>query len=244
MGKLMKLAFTAAVGMALFAVAACSDDATPTPVAKSPTGGLCLPTAPLAVSVGDTWMISGPVKVTGGFPTELPAGVAEASISFTVNAIGTTTHASGRGDAPIEHPTIQLQVTNVARDADGNVLSTEEDPRIARGISWTPASVSNLGPALTPDWECHREAWLNGWPPGAQPSIDERVLSSSVTAVVFAVTQPLVVPNLGIEATNERHHGYDKLTGRVVLQESRSAGLRNGEPFDVETLMELVARQP
>ena len=127
---------------------------------RSPTDGLCLPALPLAVSVGDTWTISGPVTLPEGFPTELPVGAAEASSTFTVSAIGTTTYAGGRGDAPIEHPTIQLKVTNVTRDEDGNVLSTEDDPRIARGISWTPASVSNLGPVLTPDWECHQKAWL------------------------------------------------------------------------------------
>ena len=207
---------------------------------KSPTDGLCLPAVPLAVSVGDTWIISGPVKVTGGLPTELPVGAAKVSITFTVDAIGTTIYG-GRGDVPIEHPTIQLQVTNVTRDADGNVLSTEDDPRVARGISWTPASVSNLGPALTPDWECHKEAWLNGWPPEAQPSIGERVLSSGMTAVVFTVRQHLLLPDLGIDATNERHHGYDRLTGRVVLQETRSTGTRNGEPFNVEMLIELVS---
>ena len=213
----------------------------PEPSAKSkePTEGLCLPAAALGVSVGDTWTISGPVKLPEGFPTELPGGAAEVSMTFTVDAIGTTTYAGGGGDAPIEHPTVQLKVTNVTRDADGNVLSTEDDPRVARGISWTPASVMNLGPALTPDWECHEKAWLNGWPPPAQPSIGERVLSSGVTAVVFTVRQPLLVPDQGIDATTERHHGYDKLTGRAVLQEFRTTGTRNGAPFNMEMLMEL-----
>ena len=87
--------------------------------------------------------------------------------------------------------------------------------------------------------EDFKQAWLNGWPSSAQPSTGERVLSSGVTAVVFTVTQPLVVPELGIDATNERHHGYDKLTGRVVLQELRTTGTRDGAPFNMEMLMEL-----
>ena len=107
--------------------------------------------------MGDTWTISGSVKDPEGIATELPVGAAEVSTTFTVDAIGTTTHG-GRGDVPMEHPTIQLKVTNVTRDADGNVLSTEDDPRVARGIRWTPSSVMNLGPALTPDWECHEKA--------------------------------------------------------------------------------------
>ena len=205
---------------------------------KSPTDGLCLPAVPLAVSVGDTWTISGSVKDPEGIATEVPVGAAEVSRTFTVDAIGTTTYASGRGEAPIEHPTIQLKVKNVTRDADGKVLSTEDDPRAARG-GWTPASVTNLSPALTPDWECHQKAWLNGWASPAQPSIGERVLSSGVTAVVFTVTRPLLLPDQGIDATTEAHHGYDRLTGRVVLQETRSTGTRNGAPFSLEMLIEL-----
>ena len=119
------------------------DETVVTSSAKSPTDGLCLPAVPLAVSVGDSWTISRPVDLPEGFPTELPVGAAVVSITFTVDAIGTKTYVRGRGDAPIDHPTVQLKVTNVARDADGNVLSTEDDPRVARGISWTPASVMN-----------------------------------------------------------------------------------------------------
>ena len=206
--------------------------------AKSPTDGLCLPAVPLAVSVGDTWTISGPVEVPEGFRVELPVGAAEVSTTFTVDAIGTTTYSGGQGVAPIDHPTVQLQVTNVTRDADGNVLSAEADPRVARG-GWTPVSVKNVGPALTPDWECHEKAWLSGWPSVAQPSVGERALSSGVTAVVFTVRLPLLFPDLGIDATTERHHGYDRLTGREVLREVRHTGTRNGVPFNMEMLMEL-----
>ena len=208
--------------------------------AKSPTDGLCLPAIPLAVSVGDTWTNSGPVTLPEGFPTELPVGTAEVSTTFTVTAIGTTTYTGGRGGTPIEHPTIQLKVVNVTRDADGNVLSTEDDPRVARGISWTPSSVINLGPALTPDWECHEMAWLEAWSDEGDASVGERTLSSGVRAVVFTVRQPLLVPDLGIDATIERRHGYDRLTGRAVLLEARTTGTRNGAPFNMEMLTELV----
>ena len=120
-------------------------------------------------------------------------------------------------------------------DADGDVLSTEDNSG-----SWAPASVGNLGPVLTLDWECHGKSWLRGWSPDAQPSVGERILPSGVTAVVFSVTQPLVMPGQGIDATMERHHGYDKATGRVVLQEARATGTINGSPFSMEMLQELV----
>ena len=120
----MKRASAVVAALSLLLVLACSegsDDATPIPLgdsgvggqvspssAKTPTDGLCLPAIPLAVSIGDTWTISGPVKVEG-VPTGIPPGAAEASRTFTVAAIGTTNYSSGRGEAPIEHPTIELE---------------------------------------------------------------------------------------------------------------------------------------
>lgn len=91
----------------------------------------------------------------------MPLGAAEVSSTITVEAIWTT-NAGGRGDATVEQPTIQLRITNVTSDGEGNVLSSEEDPRIAREVNWLPASVTNLSPALTPNWDCHQQAWLEG----------------------------------------------------------------------------------
>ena len=201
---------------------------------KELTKGLCLPAGPLAVEVGDSWTMSGLVSIPVDFPTELPEGAAEMSSTFTVDAIETATYVAGRGSTPIKHPSVELQVKIVTLDANGTVLSTEDSPG-----SWVPASVGNLGPVLTLDWECHRKSWLRGWSPDAHPSVSERTLSSGVTAVVFSVTQPLVIPDQGIEATMERHHGYDKATGRVVLQEGRATGTTDGNPFSMEMLQEL-----
>jgi len=85
-----------------FSISAAGGERSSTASAKSPTDGLCLPAVPLAVSVGDTWTISGPIKVSEAFSTELPGGTAEVSSTFTINAIGTTTYAGGIGDAPID----------------------------------------------------------------------------------------------------------------------------------------------
>lgn len=83
-------------------------------------------------------------------------------------------------------------------------------------------TVGNLSPVLTPDWECHTEAWMSSWSSPDEPSVGERTLASGVTAVVFTVTRAVSVPSQGIDTTIERHHGYDKVTGRVVIQELRT----------------------
>ena len=201
---------------------------------KEPTDGLCLPAAKLGVSVGDTWTLSGPVKVPVGFPGELPQNAAELASTFVVTAVETIESLTGRGSTPIQQPSVSLRVTNITLDTEGNVLTTEDSSG-----SWAPAAVANLGPVLTPDWECHKRAWLNGWPPAAKPSVGERSLLSGITAVVFSVSQPFVFPDQGIDATVVRHHGYEIATGRVVLQEIRATGTMNGKPLDMQILQEL-----
>ena len=219
-----------------FSIAA---DATPAPVTlaastKEPTDGLCLPAIPLAVSVEDTWTISGPVKVPAGLPSELPEGVTEMSSTFVVVEFESTQYVAGRGAAPIENSTVEARVTNITLDAYGNVLTSEDNSGI-----WSPASVVNLGPVLTPDWECHETAWLEAWSDEGDASVGERTLSTGVTAVVFTVRQPFVIPAQGIDATVERHHGYDIATGRVVLQEIRATGTMDGNPLTMQMLQEL-----
>lgn len=62
-----------------------------------------------------------------------------------------------------------------------------------------------------------------------------------MTAVVFTLKDPLAVPGSGIDVTIERHHGYDRLTGRVVLQEVRTTVTRDGAPCNMDMLQELAS---
>ena len=202
---------------------------------KVPTDGLCLPAAALGVSVGDMWTISGPVKIPTVFSVELPPDAAEMTSTFVVEAIKATQYVASRGSVPIENRRVELRVTNITLDADGNVLTSQDTSG-----TWSPTSAFNLGPVLTIDWECHETAWLEAWSDEGDASVSERTLSSGVTAVVFTVQQPLVVPAQGIDATTERYHGYDKLTGRAVLQQVTASGTRDGEPFNMDMLQELV----
>ena len=207
------------------------------------TGGLCLPATPLAIFPGASWTITGRVSIPNGFPGGLAEDAARMTTVFTLDDITTATVFSGDRSAtavatpvPVEHPGVQIRLTNLVLDADGKTLT-----RIDDSGQFAPASVGNLGPVLTLDWACHREAWVEDWPEGAVPSVGERVLDAGVTAVVFSVRQPFIIPNVGIEAVLQRHHGYDKATGRLVLQETTAEGLMNGQPFTMEILQELEA---
>jgi hypothetical protein len=205
-------------------------------------GNLCLPATPLAVSAGATWTISGRVSIPDGFPGGLAEGAARMTTIFTLDEITTANYfEGGRGATtttpePIELPGVKMHLTNLVLDENGETLSKIEDSG-----QWAPASVGNLGPVLTLDWACHGENWIDDWPDGAVASVAERVLDAGVTAVVFTVRQPFVIPDVGIEAVLERHHGYDKATGRLVLQETTAEGLMNALPFTMEILQELEA---
>ena len=206
----------------------------PSAQSKEPTEGLCLPATALGVTVGDTWTISGPVKVPTESPADLPQGAAELSSTFVVEAIRSTQYVAARGADPIENLSVKLRVTNITLDANGNVLTSEDNSETR-----SPTSVVNLGPVLTPDWECHETAWLEAWSDQGDASVGETTLSSGVTAVVFTVRQAFEIPTQGIDVATERHHGYDKLTGRVVLQQNTARGTRNEEPFNMDMLQEL-----
>ena len=201
-------------------------------IKKPNADGLCVPAAPLGVSVGDNWTISGTVVITGSFPSEgIPQGATGQSTSFTVTAIEDSTIGGSRSTEPVKYQKVQGQSTHTWTDADGNVLSSEDEA--SSGVS---ISVNNQSPVLTLDWDCHEAAWLNSWQSPDEATVERLTLSTGVTVVVFSVMQAFDIPTQGIEMTVERGIGYDVQTGRLVYSESRTAGTANGEPFTVEFL--------
>ena len=228
----------------------------PPPIsAKEPTAdGLCIPAAPLGVAVGHTWTLVGPVRVQGDFSESgLPDGASELSSSFTLTAIEdsswavgeATARAPGDNQVLVEHSKIQGKSIQIVRDADGDVLETTEEVE-----SEITISAPTLSPVLTLDWDCHRQAWRwlgtsdnlpGGGLTSTQHSVNEKVLSSGATAVLFRQSLTASVPEQDIEITGEAVFGYDKLTGVLVLVTQRSTGTRNGKPFSLTIDQELVS---
>ena len=231
------------------------DMPTPTPSHSPTADGRCIPAAPLGVAVGHTWTLAGPIQAEGDFSSEdgLPEGASEGSSSYTVTAITDSKWVVSPGSRQVggeprvlaDYKRVQVQLTQVVRDADGNVLDTQEDL-----LNSSTIYAAGLGPVLTLDWDCHRQAWLQrpttgdlpgGGTTSAQHSVDERALSSGATAVLFLQSLRVSVPEQDMEITTETVVGYDKLTGRLVLTETRSSATRGGEQFSVVTVQELVS---
>ena len=136
----------------------------------------------------------------------------------------------------VKSSVVRTRETNAWLDADGAPIRTKEDER-----DWSTISMLGLGPVLTLDWDCHGRAWLDGWELPDRPSVEKRTLSSGSTAVVFSVTQVLELPDQDEddEISLVRFHGYDKLTGKLVLNDFRIQGTWQGEPFSGTQLQEV-----
>jgi hypothetical protein len=202
---------------------------------KLPIDGRCRPAMDMRVSVGDHWTLTGPTNIPDGFPSELPPGVAEMSTIVFVEGIESVTKPTQRNGPPVDQVSLSAKVTEITRDSNGEVLSSETNT-----LSSAPLSVSNLGPVLTPDWACHQVAWKEGWPEGMEASTGERLLDSGIIAMVFSIKQPFVIDTMGIDAVMEIHYGYDMATGRTVLVDSGATGLLNGQPFEMSMYLEIV----
>jgi hypothetical protein len=202
---------------------------------KTPTDGQCLPAMAMRVSVGDHWTLKGPTSIPDGFPAEFPPDVAERSTFIFVEGIESVTKPAQRNGPPVDQSSLSTKVTEITRDRNGEVLSSETNTR-----SSAPLSVSNLGPVLTPDWACHQVAWKEDWSEGMEASTGERLLDSGITAMVFSIKQPFVIDTMGIDAVMEIHYGYDMATGRLVLTDSTATGSMNGQPFEMSMYQEIV----
>ena len=198
---------------------------------------LCIPAAPVGVSVGDTWTLTGPIALEGSFPGDIPDNSASEVITFTVTDIQSVDWPTdGDSKTKVEDSELRALVETTTLDADGNPLRTEKEE-----IEWTTIGVLSQGPVLTPDWECHAKVWMSGWQTVDTPSVEERTSSSGLTLVVFSLTQPLEVPDKDLKGIAERALGYDKATGRLVLQEVRAEGTSDGAPFSLKSVLELVS---
>ena len=164
---------------------------------------------------------------------EIPESAVRSETNFTVKAIEASDWVVDDATVNVERSRVQVQIDQVWRDAEGNAVKTYEEDGFR-----SPIWVTNLGPVLTFDWECHRMAWIQapwvnvGVEGAAEVSVEERTLSSPPTTVlVFSVTQIFKLPGQGVDMTTERSFGYDMLTGRLVLIETHGSGIVNQQPF-------------
>ena len=221
---------------------------------KRPTvDGLCIPAAPLGVSVSDSWTVAGSFQVTGNAPPlEIPEDATQWATTYTVTGIEDskwvvgpgTREGAGENAVLVPHSKAKVRSEQVWRNADGEVLATRE-----KVLDGATISAPTFGPVLTLDWDCHRLAWLQRPTIGGSPdegttrakhTVEDMTLSSGITARLFLQTTTLSQPDENLELTSDTVFGYDVLTGRLVLIEDRTTGSKNGKPFSMAMAQALV----
>ena len=142
--------------------------------------------------------------------------------------------------AHIENSEASVHITTVYRDDEGNTLeATDQD------AEWGTIAIHGYDQALlTPDWDCHRKAWLTGGVPSSgditrEYSVGEIDLPTR-SIVLFIETVAGDVPDAGGEFAAKRVHGYDKVTGRLVLTERHHSGTFDGQPYTLDIVREWV----
>ena len=211
--------------------------------------GACLPAGRLEVYAGDQWKLAGDLRSLDVY------GGGEQSATFVTTHIKVT----GVSDGVIESGGEQVIVRG------GVVEGTMEDRSDERGVPPAPAlpfshsTVSSIdqGPALTIDWECHRNAWLTHVdvseprtpetfraPTKYKRTVEDRTLDSGIDVIVFKLRRDepgLLSSRFTIFVTS---FGYDRETGRLVLREVSTNGIQEEETFGTFSSQELEEEKP
>ena len=224
----------------------------------------CFPTdlvARVGASVGDSWTLAGDTRLQGkipGPPNELRDRSAESSVTFTLTGLDdggmnrVVDEATGKR-ARIENSMAYAHAKTVYRDDERNILEGtdwDEDlynEALAAGFGTETIAIHghDRQALLTPDWDCHRNAWLTGGQPSSgsttrEYSVGERTLSSGRDVVLFTKAVTFDEPEAGAEGVSRDVYGYDKVTGRLVLTERYQSGTFDGQPYTLDMVREWV----
>ena len=210
----------------------------------------CFPTglvARVGASVGDSWTLAGSIRLQGKTPEdprELRDG-GESSVTFTLTGLDDggrswlVDEVSGKR-ARIENSEASIHITTVYRDNEGNTLEATD-----RDEEWATFVFHGSDQALlTPEWDCHRNAWLTGGMPSShditrESSVGEIELPTR-SIVLFIETTAWDAPDADDEWATKSVYGYDKVTGRLVLTEWNQSGTLDGQPYTKGMVRELV----
>ncbi len=224
----------------------------------------CFPTglvARVGASVGDSWTLAGDIRLQGkipGPPNELRDRSVESSVTFTLTGLDdggmnrVVDEATGKR-ARIENSVAYVHAKTVYRDDEGNILegtNRDEDlynNALAAGFGTETIAIHghDRQALLTPDWDCHRNAWLTGGQPSSgsttrEYSVGESTLSSGQDVVLFTKAVTFDEPEAGAEGVSREVYGYDKVTGRLVLTERQQSGTFDGQPYTLDVVREWV----
>lgn len=178
--------------------------------------GLCLSPGHIGVSQGDSWTLTGTRLVIGSDGEEVAKDTVK---TFVVD-----------------------RIDDAQWTVDGRLVLVKESKAVIRSLSWgisgeepldsspnveelvlPTIKVTDLSPILTLDWECHKQAWMDGRVVTQEagdvffePALEESTLDSGLPVVIFSTTQMLAQSGDNTMQTLEQRWAYDKRTGRLA----------------------------
>ena len=187
------------------------------PTAPVHSNGLCLSSDNMEVTPGDAWTLAG---TTMAIDSEGEKVTNEIVKTFVVDRIDDAQWT-------VDGRLVLVRGSNAVIRSLSWGMSEEEPvdsfPNVEELVSVT-IKVTDLSPVLTLDWECHKQAWMDGRAGVEEggdgvyePSFEETVLDSGLRVVIFSVTQASDQSGGSTTKTLERRWGYDKRTGRLAL---------------------------
>lgn len=180
------------------------------------SNGLCLSPGHIGVAPGDSWTLTGTRLVIDSDGEEVAKDTVK---TFVVD-----------------------RIDDAQWTVDGRLVLVKGSKAVIRSLSWGMSGeealdsspnveefvlptikVTDLSPILTLDWECHKQAWMDGRVVTqevgnvfVEPSLEESTLDSGLPVVIFSITQVPAQSGDNTMQTLEQRWAYDKRTGRLA----------------------------
>lgn len=213
--------------------------------------GSCIPSTPPGVASGDTWTIRGTVDLELGREPGEERKFQQTDLITTYRVTGfEDNEQTVDGETVIvEHGTVHLEAEHEQLTLQGQWLSSQRAE-----FSTTTVAVAATTPVLTPDWDCHRDAWLaiqrdSGEEDGAteEYTVEDAVLTLGVEAIVFRRAESRVSENEDGEMSFQvivHLAGYDRETGRLVIKGRQKYGIVDALASGSRRVQELITAKP
>ncbi len=215
-------------------------------LAALPPDGACLPAGRLGVAPGDHWKLAGDLRSLDIY------GGGEQSGAFVTTHIRVTGVSDGVLESGGEAVVVRGGVVEGTMEDRPDELGTLP----AAPVPFSHSTVSSIdqGPALTIDWECHRNQWLAHVdvseprtpetfrpPTKYKRTVEDRVLDSGIDVIVFKLQRDEPGLLSSRVTTFITSFGYDRETGRLALREVSTFGIQEEETFGAFSSQELAA---
>jgi hypothetical protein len=116
--------------------------------------------------------------------------------------------------------------------------------RYGAQVEWVPQFVTDGTPALTIDWERHKDAWLTGGIPSfsyytRDYAVGEQTLDSGIEVVQFKLATTFYSSDEDLVRHTDYVYEFDKSSGRIAVIGRHEYGTLDSVPFSLNQYFQL-----